>query len=172
MSRSTGLFQHAYLVNDLSESCRQWSELLGAGSFVLVPHHRAERFSYRGTDTEADVSYAFGYLGDQMIQFIQQHDQTPSIYREMYEPGEEGFHHIGMLVDDFEAELGRFVSQGFEVACRLYADRVDAAYIDTRPVTGGFTEIHGNPPHILKAFDRWRLAHQARRPGDDPITGI
>ena len=39
---------------------------------------------YRGTDQEADVSYAFGYLGDVMIQFIVQHDETPSIYRDMY----------------------------------------------------------------------------------------
>ena len=169
MSRSTGLFQHAYLVNDLEQACTRWSELLGAGPFLLVPHHRTDRFSYRGTDTEADVSYAFGYLDDQMIQFIQQHDDAPSIYRDMYASGEEGFHHIGLLVDDFEAELKRFNAAGFETACRLYADGVDAAYVDTRSVTGGFTELHGNPTHILKAFDGWRRAHEARKPGDDPI---
>ncbi len=169
MSRSTGLFQHAYLVNDLELACTRWAELLGAGPFLLVPHHRTERFTYRGTDTEADVSYAFGYLDDQMIQFIQQHDDAPSIYRDMYASGEEGFHHIGLLVDDFEAELSRFNAAGFETACRLWADGVDAAYVDTRSVTGGFTELHGNPPHILKAFDGWRRAHEARKPGDDPI---
>lgn len=169
MSRRTGLFQHAYLVNDLAAACADWSDLLGAGPFVLAPHHRTERFSYRGTDTEADVSYAFGYLGDQMIQFIQQHDDAPSIYRDMYPEGAEGFHHIGILVDDFEAALEQYNSKGFETACRLYADGVDAAYVDTRAVTGGFTELHGNPPHILKAFDRWQRAHNARNPGDDPI---
>jgi catechol 2,3-dioxygenase-like lactoylglutathione lyase family enzyme len=169
MSRRTGLFQQAYLVNDLAAACAGWSDLLGAGPFVLAPHHRTERFSYRGTDTEADVSYAFGYLGDQMIQFIQQHDDAPSIYRDMYPEGAEGFHHIGILVDDFEAAIEQYNSKGFETACRLYADGVDAAYVDTRAVTGGFTEIHGNPPHILKAFDRWQRANDARKPGDDPI---
>ena len=170
MSRTTGLFQQAYLVNDLEAACSGWAELLGAGPFVLAPHHRTDRFSYRGTDTEADVSYAFGYLGDQMIQFIQQHDDAPSIYRDMYRMGEQGFHHIGLLVDDFEQALAAYTRQGFEVACRLYADNVDAAYVDTRSVTGGFTEIHGNPPHILKAFARWQRAHEARQPGDDPIS--
>ena len=53
-----------------------------------------------GTPQEADVSYAFGYVGDMMIQFIQQHDETPSIYRDMYKNGEEGYHHIGVLVSD------------------------------------------------------------------------
>ena len=166
---TTGLFQQAYLVNDLEAACRQWSELLGAGPFQLVPHHRTNRFDYRGTDIEADVSYAFGYLDEQMIQFIQQHDDSASIYRDMYEQGQEGFHHIGILVDDFEAELDRYQSAGFEVACRLYADDVDAAYIDTRSATGGFTEIHGNPPHILRTFERWRRAHAAWLPGDDYI---
>ena len=163
-------FQQAYLVNDLEASCERWAELFGAGPFVTAPHHKTDRFDYRGTPQEADVSYAFGYLGDMMIQFIQQHDDTPSIYRDMYAAGEEGFHHVGILVSDFEAELNRYRGMGFEVACRLYADDVDAAYVDTRSVTGGFTEIHGDPPHILKAFARWRRDHENFKPGDDPIV--
>ena len=164
------LFQHAYLVEDLERSARGWSELFGAGPFVVAPHHRTDKFSYRGTATEADVSYAFGYLGDLMIQLIQQHDEQPSIYRDMYPPGAEGFHHVAYLVSDFDAEKERLRGMGFELACELYADRVDAAYFDTRHVTGGFTEIHADPPHIIEGFARWRRAHERRRPGDDPIT--
>ena len=73
------LFQQAYLVTDLVQSCRHWADLFGAGPFVIVPHHRTDTFAYRGTDQEADVSYAFGYLGDMMIQFIEQHDDPPHI---------------------------------------------------------------------------------------------
>ena len=50
--------------------------------------------TYRGTPEEADVSYAFGYLGDMMFQFIQQHDEKKAIYRDMFANGEEGFHHV------------------------------------------------------------------------------
>jgi hypothetical protein len=163
------LFQQAYLVNDLEKACRDWHALFGAGPFVLVPHHRTDRFTYRGTDQEADVSYAFGYLGNDMIQFIQQHDDTPSIYRDMFAAGEEGFHHVGVLVHDFEAEFQRLEKMGFECACRLWADNVDAAYFDTRRVNGCFTEIHGDPPHILATFAGWRRAHELLRPGDSPI---
>ena len=164
------LFQQAYLVNDLEASIHAWSRLFGAGPFVLSPHHKTDRFAYRGTTQEADVSYAFGYLGDTMIQFITQHDDTPSIYREMYRPGEEGFHHVACLVHDFPAERQRFVEAGFEVACELYADGVDAAYFDTRAVTGGYTEIHGDPPRILAAFAQWRRSHELYRPGDPDIV--
>ena len=162
-------FQQAFFVADLEQSIIEWDRLLGAGPFVVSPHHRCDSFDYRGTDHEADVSYAFGYLGDTMIQFIAQHDDTPSIYRDMYQPGEFWFHHSGVLVTDFEAEFERLEAMGFACATRLFADNVDAAYFDTRSITGGFTEIHGSPPHILDAFATWRRAHEARQPGDSPF---
>ena len=92
------IFQQAYLVNDLEEAAKKWNTIFGAGPFVFSPHHQCDKFEYRNTNQEADVSYAFGYVGDTMIQFIEQHDETPSIYRDMYKRGEEGFHHIGVLV--------------------------------------------------------------------------
>ena len=163
------LFQQAYYVNDLEKACIDWNRLFGAGPFLLVPHHKTDEFAYRGTDQEADVSYAFGYLGDMMIQFIEQHDDTPSIYRDMFAPGEEGFHHVGVLVHDFAEERQRLIDMGFEVACELWADNVNAAYLDTRSANGCFTEIHGDPPHILASFAYWRRRHELMKPGDDPF---
>lgn len=170
MSENRDLFQMAYLVNDLDATMQRWSDLHGAGPFVVTMHHRTDSFTYRGTSHEADVSYAFGYLGDVMLQFIVQHDDTPSIYRDMYAAGEEGFHHTAYLVHDFETEHQRLIDLGYEPACRLFADNVDAAYFDTRSMNGGFTEIHGDPPHILAAFASWRRAHQLYQPGVDPLV--
>jgi catechol 2,3-dioxygenase-like lactoylglutathione lyase family enzyme len=163
------LFQQAWFVNDLDASIERWSSVFGAGPFVRSPHHQCDSFTYRGTTQEADVSYAFGYLGDTMVQFIQQHDDTPSIYRDMYARGEQGYHHLAYLVSDFEGEFQRLVDLGYEPACRLYANGVDAAYFDTRDLNGGFTELHGDPPHILQAFATWRRAHELFRPGDSPF---
>ncbi len=114
------IFQQAYLVNDLEEAAIKWNKIFGAGPFVFSPHHKCDKFEYRGTPQEADVSYAFGYVGDMMIQFIQQHDETPSIYRDMYQNGEEGYHHIGVLVSDFDKELDKLLSHGFDLACLNY----------------------------------------------------
>ncbi len=163
------IFQHAYYVSDLEGACIKWHELHGAGPFIVAPHHRTKKFQYRGTHQEADVSYAFGYLGDIQIQLITQHDDTPSIYRDMYQAGENGFHHAGCLVNDFAAARERMLAQGFVNACELWADGVNAAYFDTRSVNGGFTEIHGDPAHILAAFATWKRAHQNKQPGDDPF---
>ena len=164
------MFQQAYLVNDLEDSIQKWANNFGAGPFTVTKHHKTDKFQFRGTKQEADVSYAFGYMGDMMIQFIQQHDDTPSIYRDMYKAGEEGFHHVGCMVNDFAAARQDLLDKGFENACELWADDVNAAYFDTRTVNGGFTEIHGDPVHILAAFATWRRAHDLFKPGaDDPI---
>ena len=53
-------FQVAYLVNDLDASILRWNEVFRAGPFRKVMHHKTDRFHYRGTDQQADVSYAFG----------------------------------------------------------------------------------------------------------------
>ena len=58
---------------------------------------------------------------------------------------------------------------GFVDACRLYADDVDACYFDTRSLNGGFTELHGDPSHILGIFAQWKRAHELFKPGDNPI---
>lgn len=164
MTRIYPLFQHAYYVTSIDAAAEKWSSAFGAGPFFAARHHRCEEFTYRGTAVEADVSYAFGYLGETMIQFIEQHDDLPSIYRDMYKAGEEGFHHVAYLVSDFAAERQRWLDMGYPLATELYADEVNAAYFDTRSLNGGFTEIHGDPPHIMGIFGVWKRAHETRDP--------
>jgi len=61
------------------------------------------------------------------------------------------------------------IGLGFANACELWADDVNAAYFDTREVNGGFTEIHGDPLHILATFAGWKRAHENMKSGDSPI---
>ena len=122
------IWQYAYFVEDIDEACKKWNKMVGAGPFHVVRSHNAENFQYLGEHVEADVSYAFGQAGPAHIQFIAQHDDTPSIYRDMYKPGEYGFHHIGLLIHDVTAEVKRFNDEGYETACTLWiVERIWAA---------------------------------------------
>lgn len=154
------IFQYAYLVADIEQSAVAWAGTNGAGPFFVTEHHRADRFTYRGQPIEADVSYAFGYSGETQIQFIQQHDRTDSIYREMFDDGQFGHHHVARLVADYEGERDRLVAAGHELACELHANDIDAAYLDTRAAIGVFTELHSITDRILTTFGRWRDAHR------------
>lgn len=160
------LFQEAYFVNSVDEAAEKWARDFGAGPFFMVRNQGTEEFTYRGTDIEAEVNYAFGYLGEMMIQFIDQNNDTPSIYRDMYARGQEGFHHMAYIVSDFAAERQRLLDAGYDLATELKVDGVNAAYFDTRETNGAFTEIHGDPMHMLGLFWNWRRLHEARRPGD------
>ena len=162
-------FQEAYFVPSIDEAARKWARDFGAGPFFVARRHRCDQFDYRGSDTQASVSYAFGYLGDMMIQFIEQHDELPSIYMDMFKPGEMGFHHVGFLVSDFAAERQRWLDAGYELATELYADEVNAAYFDTRELNGAFTEIHGDPVRILGTFATWKRTHEQVDPRETPI---
>lgn len=167
------LFQTAYYVGDVEKAAMRWNRLFGAGPFVVLPHYRMERLWYRGTPVEPahgpDFSYALGYLGDLMIQFTTQHNEAPSVYRDMYQSGEEGFHHVAHLTGDFAGEVARLVGMGFDVAMQFEVDGAEGAYVDTRPDTGVFTEIHSNPRPLLDAFADWRRAHALWRAGDPVI---
>ena len=48
------IFQHAYFVNDIEEAAHRWNRLYGAGPFVLVPHHKTDKFCLLYTSDAAD----------------------------------------------------------------------------------------------------------------------
>ena len=98
------IVQHAWFVNDIEEACKKWNRVTGAGPFFVTRGHWGDRHLYRGEEMTVPLDYGFGYHGDTHVQFIQQNDEGPSIYRDMFQAGEEGFHHIGMLVPDEDIE--------------------------------------------------------------------
>ena len=153
------LFQYAYFVEDLEKSAEHWARSVDAGPFFVGAHHKADTFSYRGQPIEADVTYAFGYAGDCQIQLIQQHDDLPSIYRDMYPNGTYGFHHVASFVKDYVGERDRLIAQGHVMACELTANEITACYFDTRATQGCFTELHSYSDRIAATFDRWHQAH-------------
>ncbi len=153
------VFQYAYLVDDIAAAAAAWADTVGAGPFFVAAHHRADRFEYRGTSVEADVSYAFGYSGGSQIQLIQQHDELPSIYRDAYPEGGTGFHHVGMLVVDYASERRRLLDAGVDLACELWANDIVACYFDTRSAIGAMTELHIYTDRIAATFERWHQAH-------------
>ena len=81
------------------------------------------------------------------------------LYRGMYGAGEEGFHHIGMLVpdDDIEKEGEKYEAAGFPVASSLWSV-ANVIYVDTREAIGCFLELHGDNSGIREVFAGWKKA--------------
>lgn len=162
--------QYAYVVDDLDEGIRHWVEVMGAGPFFVSRNHRGRDHTYRGERDEAVFSYAFGQAGPAQVQLIQCMDDSPSIYRDMFAPGEGGFHHVACLVPakDMEREVARFTDAGFEVASTLHS-YVPVAYLDCREVLGFFVELHGRNADVDELFREIREAHEGWDGVTDPI---
>ena len=158
------IFQYAYVVDDIEAACRQWHALTGAGPFFVSAHHVSPDHYYRGQPSGADLSYAFGQAGPAHIQLIQQHNDAPSVYREMIARGQQGFH----LPTDFEAEKARFESLGFPAVTTL-TSAARVAYMDTRPAIGCFVELYEDNQPLRETFARWKAIHDAWDGITDPV---
>jgi hypothetical protein len=162
--------QHAFVVADLDDAMERWRSTLGAGPFVVMRDFVGTDLTYRGEPSTTAVDYAFGHSGDISVQLIAQSDPGPSIYRDMYGPGEEGFHHVCALVPmaDWDAQLAAFTDAGFEVASSLMTS-APAVYLDCRDRVGCFVELYGQTDRSVGFFARLRDLHQSWDGVTDPI---
>ena len=162
--------QYAYVVPDLDEGIRHWVEVMGAGPFFVLRDYLGNELTYRGRPSETRVHYAFGQAGPAQIQLIAQDDPGPSIYRDMYAPGEGGLHHVCALVppDDLASQIERFTSAGYELAGSLLTSQ-PAVYLDCRADLGFFVELYGRSERVAAFFDTVRRAHEEWDGLTDPI---
>jgi len=163
--------QYAYVVNDIQAACAKWTKMFGAGPFFLMDHIVIDSTEYRGEPMPIDVSYAFGQAGAAHIQLVQQHDDKPSVYRDVFKKGEQGFHHWAILVDDFDAAKSDFEKEGYEAVTTLIASG-HVAYMDAREDLGGFVEVYERNPGVVGLFDTLRAEHEKWDGKTDPIRAF
>lgn len=133
--------QYCFLVNDIDAAIKHWIGTTGAGPFFLRRRIDDLEIRYRGQPSSMDLSIALGQLGGAHIELIQQHNDGPTVYRDMFAPGEQGFHHIAMLAKDLDAALDSYTKAGFEIGMQGLFGSTGFAYVDTRSTTGIFTEL-------------------------------
>lgn len=96
--------QWGYVVRDLGQALRHWTQTLRVGPFILVENVGAGcRFEFHGKEIVPRIDAAFAYLGDTQIELICPKDTTPSPYTEFLGAGREGLQHLGFWVDDHAA---------------------------------------------------------------------
>ena len=147
--------QNAYVVNDLHAAIRDWAAL-GLGPFYVVENAQMP-CTYRSQPSVLNISVAQVQAGAINIELIQQHDAEPSVYRDVYAPGEEGFHHVCMVVDDLAKERRRYQDLGCDAAMEGELGSLRFSYMDARRLTGGMIELVEDGAAIREINDRIRL---------------
>lgn len=145
--------QNAYYVRDLDAAIARWHALWGLGPFIVRRHIALPDVRYRGAPSTLDISAAYVQCGEIMVELVTQHDDAPSAFREMYARDQEGFHHVAVIPDDYDALLAHYARAGFETVTELRtASGRGAAYVDTRAMLGHMLEVYWPSAGLLKLY--------------------
>jgi methylmalonyl-CoA/ethylmalonyl-CoA epimerase len=107
------LMQMAFVPPDMAAAVAFWTQRMGVGPFYRLQHcgQYVDELYYLGSPCAADYSMMMAYWGDIQIELIEQHNDSPSVYR----PAGgliDGLHHTCIVVDDMDIAMQRCESEG------------------------------------------------------------
>jgi hypothetical protein len=121
-----------------------------------------------GDEHTLRVQVGVAQAGPVQIELIQQHDDTPSLYRDWSKNATSAFHQVATITSDYAGKLAYFEALGHEVAAESLGGRFRVAYIDTVAAFGFYTEVVEYTPRFLE-----QLAEISRTcatwDGSDPV---
>ncbi|MDE2404860.1 MAG: VOC family protein [Sphingomonadales bacterium] len=162
--------QAAFIVDDVEAAARRWVETTGIGPFLLVPHIALAEYSYRGARRSGlDFSVALAQSGGIQIELVQQHCDSPSAYRDTIASGRQGFHHLAIYCDDYDATYAHYRGKGCAAAVDGMFGPLRFAYIDTSAALGCMVELVEQHESQDEFFRRVATAAQGWDGVTDPL---
>jgi methylmalonyl-CoA/ethylmalonyl-CoA epimerase len=132
--------QIGLVVRDLEKAAAFYHSTFGIGPFSIVPKMRFDGIILRGRPTDSKVKLGFADSGPLQIELIQPLEGE-NIYTEFLRSGNEGLHHLGFEVDNFEGMLAKFERQGIEPLFWKNFGSMAFAYLDTGKIGGVIVEL-------------------------------
>lgn len=152
LNRRDSVRQIAYFTPDVRAAATEHAKLFGSGPYYIADNIPLSECHYRGAPGELDHSSAYGQWGEVMIEFVQQNTGAPSVFLDLYKPGESGLHHVALIVDDLDAAMKDYERAGFPAG--LYAQVKNGtpfAMMDCVKTYGHFVELY-EPTRALSGF--------------------
>ena len=167
------VFQNSYVVPDIDAALQRWTAKLGVGPFYIYRHLDLGPVTYRGRPSTLDASFALAQAGDIEIELIQQHNEAPSAYRDVFGADKGGFHHVGAWVDDFDAVKVHYESLGYPADTTGGAPDIGGrfAYMDARADLGVMVELVEKRQDLLD-FQTMLIRESTDWDGVDPVREV
>lgn len=153
--------QIGYIVRDLDAAMQSWCAL-GVGPWFTMRNLEMKNCRCRGELSEPTISIALANSGPMQLELIQQHDDTPSIYREFLDAGGEGFHQLAYWVTDFDAMMQKARAAGWPLVWSGDGGAVRFAYFELDPRVSTVIEVmelndvsQGMADLVASAAEQW-----------------
>ncbi len=151
--------QIAYFVENIEDSAVTANQRFGAGPFFIAKEIPLDWVVHRGKEGTLVHSSAYGQWGNVMLELVQQDSLGPSPFRDLYDEGFFGLHHVAMMVPSMQQAYQHFQEQQLEIATRAKTSSgVEFAFVDTLPSLGHFLEIYQESEQLLGFY---RMVAQA-----------
>ena len=151
--------QLCWVVPDLHAAVQHWVNSAGIGPFFLFEQVVFDNPLYRGRATDnANISAAMAQAGDVQIELVCQHDERPSIWRDVVPAGTSGLHHMALYCQDYDAALAAYTSAGAEVAFSGLMMGARTCWVDTTATLGFMVELIQANPVADAVFAQFRAA--------------
>lgn len=108
------IVQTAFVVRDIHTSMATYASKMKIGPWFVMERFTPGEAHYRGEPTNLLISVAFAFRDAAMFELIEQHDDSPSVFREVIEQRGYGLHHIGLTTRTYDALFASHIRAGFE----------------------------------------------------------
>jgi Lactoylglutathione lyase and related lyases len=139
---STTLAQVAFVVRDIEEASRRWSEVLGQPLpkvIVTEPGNEVAMTAY-GAPSDARCKLAFFSLGPVQLELIEPIGDDSAWARVLHEKG-EGFHHLAFWVEGMQKSVDFLRDHGIPMVQRGDMGPGQYAYFDATERLGTHIEL-------------------------------
>jgi hypothetical protein len=151
--------QIAYFVDDIEAAAARMYTTVGAGPFFVVKNIQLSRAIHRGESSLFVHSSAYGQWGEVMLELVQQESAGPSPFRDLYQPGETGLHHLATIVPNQQEAYAAYQSAGFEIATIAETTGgTEFAFVDAIASLGHFIEVYERAEPLIQFYDMVKAA--------------
>ena len=137
--------QVGFVVRDLDDTMEKMRRV-----FEMEPAQVSEGEipgrKYRGEPGKFAARIAFYYFGDVQFEFIQPVNEEGSIWKEFFDQGGEGLHHVRFAVDSFSQAEKHMKEKGIDVSMEglsVVTEGARWACFDSEEQLGFIAEIFG-----------------------------
>jgi methylmalonyl-CoA/ethylmalonyl-CoA epimerase len=160
--------QIAYMTTDLHRAVRKWSFQKGVGPFVIAAHAEFESVEFDGRSTQIDVSLAFAFSGNMQIELITQHNDAPSVFKNVDGPTP---HHLGVLTPNIKADRKTLESAGWSLRQHSISNVGTEVMFFSDAIGTELIELIASNPDMLRRHEAMRGA-AAQWDGSNPLLSF